>query len=127
MKVFNYGDLLPDELAAIVREIGKPQNLAQMLMWANSRPKSEFCPTIIAEVIVQDEFTHDCIVPFRDHFLVYDTTWLGSITAVAVWKEKPDAEKILQARLEKGWQPMASALQTGDKIMGYAACMLEKT
>lgn len=25
-------------------------------------------------VIVQDEYTHDVIVPFGEHFLVYDTT-----------------------------------------------------
>jgi hypothetical protein len=28
----------------------------------------------ICEVIVQDEFTHDVVVPWRELYLVYDTT-----------------------------------------------------
>jgi hypothetical protein len=32
-------------------------------------------PRMVADVIVQDEFTHDVIVPFQDGLhLVYDTT-----------------------------------------------------
>jgi len=29
---------------------------------------------MVAEVITQDEFTHDVIVPYKNIFLVYDTT-----------------------------------------------------
>jgi hypothetical protein len=32
-------------------------------------------PRLVAEVIVQDEFTHDVVIPYRDTLhLVYDTT-----------------------------------------------------
>ncbi len=74
MKITNLANISNDELAKLEQELGEPQNLAQVLLWAKSRPKGEFCPKVISEVIVQDEFTHDCIVPFRDYFLVYDTT-----------------------------------------------------
>lgn len=42
--------------------------------WALSDP-SRFLPQVVADVIIQDEFTHDVIVPWRDEVvLVYDTT-----------------------------------------------------
>lgn len=32
-------------------------------------------PRLIADIIVQDEYTHDVVMPFRDGiYLVYDTT-----------------------------------------------------
>ena len=31
-------------------------------------------PRLIAEVVTQDEYTHDVVVPWRAHYLVYDTT-----------------------------------------------------
>ena len=39
-----------------------------------------------------------------------------------MWDHLPTAEKLLQARLERGWQPTPSMLQTGAEILGYAAC-----
>jgi len=46
-----------------------------MMAWALSLPRGTFLPTIVSEVIVQDEFTHDVIVPRADGLvLVYDTT-----------------------------------------------------
>ncbi|HQU92926.1 MAG TPA: hypothetical protein PLK77_11550 [Pyrinomonadaceae bacterium] len=50
------------------------KGLADVLAWAATKPKSDVHPQIVAEVITQDEFTHDVIVPYRDVFLVYDTT-----------------------------------------------------
>lgn len=54
--------------------IASHKGLADVLAWAATKPKSELHPQIVAEVITQDEFTHDVIVPYRDVFLVYDTT-----------------------------------------------------
>ena len=35
----------------------------------------EFVPQVVADVIVQDEFTHDVLIPWREGLvLVYDTT-----------------------------------------------------
>jgi hypothetical protein len=32
-------------------------------------------PRLVADIIVQDEYTHDVVMPFRDGiYLVYDTT-----------------------------------------------------
>jgi hypothetical protein len=31
-------------------------------------------PALVREVVTQDEFTHDVIVPWRELYLVYDTT-----------------------------------------------------
>lgn len=50
------------------------KGLADVLAWAATKPKADVHPQIVAEVITQDEFTHDVIVPYRDVFLVYDTT-----------------------------------------------------
>lgn len=47
--------------------------------------------------------------------------------AVAIWNELPTPEKLLQKRVANGWQPTASALIDGSKILGYAACLSTKS
>jgi hypothetical protein len=47
------------------------------------------------------------------------------VTAVAVWDFQPDADELLRFRLENDWQPTASSLRNGDKILGHAACLIE--
>jgi hypothetical protein len=74
MKVINQAELLPAEFALIEREVSKHKTLGRALSWASSQPKSDFLPQIVAEVITQDEFTHDVVVPYKNLFLVYDTT-----------------------------------------------------
>ena len=54
--------------------IANHKGLADVLAWAATKPRSDVHPRTVAEVITQDEFTHDIIVPYRDVFLVYDTT-----------------------------------------------------
>ncbi|MBF5044579.1 MULTISPECIES: hypothetical protein [Myxococcaceae] len=44
------------------------------------------------------------------------------MTAVAVWRTRPDAPALLEARLARGWRPTPSALQDGEQVLGYAAC-----
>jgi hypothetical protein len=61
-------------LARIERELTKHKTLAQVLIWAGGKPKADFIKQIVAEVITQDEFTNDIIVPYKNLFLVYDTT-----------------------------------------------------
>jgi hypothetical protein len=39
-----------------------------------------------------------------------------------VWDHRPDAAELLAERLRRGWTPTASALRTGDRVLGYAAC-----
>jgi len=70
----NLSSLSDTEFALLASEIDKHTGLNQMLAWAATKPKGQVHPQFVAEVITQDEFTHDVIVPFRTAFLVYDTT-----------------------------------------------------
>ena len=75
MRVLNYANLSSEEIAQIENELSGQENLNAVMNWALSQPKGTFLSTVVADVIVQDEFTHDVIVPFRDNLvLVYDTT-----------------------------------------------------
>ena len=72
--VINLTALSEREFGAIAAEIDRHSGLNQVLAWAANKPRDEVHPQYVAEVINQDEFTHDVIVPYRDVFLVYDTT-----------------------------------------------------
>ena len=63
----------------------------------------------VHDMISQDEFSIDVIVRYdADLYLVYGVTWLGAVTAVAVWDKYPTAQDLLDARLSDGWTPVAS-------------------
>ena len=62
------------EFDLIAAEIDHHTGLNQVLAWAATKPKEYVHPQFVADVITQDEFTHDVIVPYRNVFLVYDTT-----------------------------------------------------
>ena len=75
MRVVNKAKLPAEQLAEIERELSGQQNLGDVMKWALAHPAGVFTRTVIAGVVVQDEFTHDVIVPWRDNLvLVYDTT-----------------------------------------------------
>ena len=75
MRVVNHANVGPEEVARIEGELAGQQNLNDVMRWALSHPAGVFIPSVVAEVVVQDEFTHDVIVPYRDGLvLVYDTT-----------------------------------------------------
>lgn len=75
MRVANHANLSADAVAAIAAELSTQENLADVMAWALSSQPGTFIPSVVADVIVQDEFTHDVIVPWRDELvLVYDTT-----------------------------------------------------
>jgi hypothetical protein len=75
MRVVNHANLPPDAVANIARELSGQENLGDVMSWAFASPHGTFIPSVVAEVIVQDEFTHDVVVPWRDGLvLVYDTT-----------------------------------------------------
>jgi hypothetical protein len=48
------------------------------------------------------------------------------VTAVAVWDFQPSATELLEFRLKQGWKPTPSRLKEGDRILGHAACAVEK-
>ncbi|HEX8921458.1 MAG TPA: hypothetical protein VF766_08260 [Pyrinomonadaceae bacterium] len=75
MQVKNYANLSPKQLAAIESELPEQHTLLDVINWGLGKESGASLPNIVAEVIVQDEFTHDTIVPWRDNLvLVYDTT-----------------------------------------------------
>ncbi|MET0751988.1 MAG: hypothetical protein ABWZ66_01380 [Pyrinomonadaceae bacterium] len=74
MKIENLANLPQAEFAKLENELAKHRTLGKVLAWAGSQPGNDFLPQIVAEVITQDEFTHDVIVPYKNLFLVYDTT-----------------------------------------------------
>jgi hypothetical protein len=70
----NFSSLPTDEFELLAAEVDLHRGLNQVLGWAATKPKDEVHRQYVAEVVTQDEFTHDVIVPYRDVFLVYDTT-----------------------------------------------------
>ena len=75
MVVIHRNNLPPDAVAEIEVEISKQRTLKDVMNWALTEPQGSFLPQVVAEVVIQDEFTHDVIVPWRDELvLVYDTT-----------------------------------------------------
>jgi len=75
MRVVNHANLSPDAVADLASQLAGQENLRDLMSWALSSPVGTFIPSVVAEVIVQDEFTHDVVVPWREGLvLVYDTT-----------------------------------------------------
>lgn len=74
MKVINADNFSQEKIEQIKQILPKAENLLQVMNWINSQPKSNFLPQIVAEVVVQDEFTHDVVIPYQDVYLVFDTT-----------------------------------------------------
>jgi hypothetical protein len=75
MRVRNHAALTITELAEIEVELSELETLADLVRWGATQPAGRVSPRIITEVVVQDEFTHDVIVPWGDRLiLVYGTT-----------------------------------------------------
>lgn len=74
MKITSLANLSQNELAELENELAKHKTLGQVLAWVSLQPETDFLPRTVADVITQDEFTHDVIIPYKNLFLVYDTT-----------------------------------------------------
>ena len=74
MKITNLANLSENEFDELRGALAKHQTLGQALNWAGAQPESERLRQIVAEVVTQDEFTHDVVIPYKNFFLVYDTT-----------------------------------------------------
>lgn len=74
MKIFNLAKLPASKFSELKSRLEKHKSLRQVLAWAGAETKNDFLPQIVADVITQDEFTHDVVVPYKNLFLVYDTT-----------------------------------------------------
>jgi|KBSSwiStaDraftv2_1062776.scaffolds.fasta_scaffold204913_1 hypothetical protein len=74
MRLVNQSKLPKKRITDLETEIPEQENLKDVMKWALSNP-GEFVPQVVADVIVQDEFTHDVLIPWREGLvLVYDTT-----------------------------------------------------
>jgi hypothetical protein len=56
MRVVNHSHISPEQIAQIEGELSGQQNLNDVMKWALSHPKGVFIPSVVANVIVQDEF-----------------------------------------------------------------------
>jgi hypothetical protein len=73
MRVTNLAGLNENEFAGLEAILAKHKTLRDFLAWAGSEPKEDFLPQIVAEVVIQDEYTHDVVLRYKRLFLVYDT------------------------------------------------------
>jgi hypothetical protein len=65
--VFDYADLSSEDRAAIEAQVGGQTTLAAVLRVVG--------PGAIEEIVTQDEFTHDVLIPYQQgRYLAYDTT-----------------------------------------------------
>ena len=74
MKITNLANLPERNFNNLENELAKHKTLGRVLTWASAQSKDSVLLQIVAEVITQDEFTHDVVIPYKDFFLVYDTT-----------------------------------------------------
>jgi len=75
MRVENHANLSASELARIRSEVRGHRTIEDVLKWGFAQQSPAMVRTIIGDVIVQDEFTQDLIVPWREGLvLVYGAT-----------------------------------------------------
>ena len=59
------------EAQALAADLGRLGSLHALLRWGLGHEPA----LVIDDVVIQDEFTHDVVIPYRDGlFLVFDTT-----------------------------------------------------
>ena len=51
-------------------ELKARHTLSDVITWGRAVPGRTASPLVITNVIIQDEFTHDAIVPLRDDLVV---------------------------------------------------------
>jgi hypothetical protein len=75
MKVSNHANLSTEQRAQVASELADHRTLTDVLNWGLRQPQGTVLSQIVAEVIVQDEYNHEVIVPWRDGLvIVYGTT-----------------------------------------------------
>ena len=75
MRIENRANLSPAQLASIEAELRGHRTLLNVISWGRAQPPGTVTPQVITDVVVQDEFTHDAIVPWRDGLvIVYGVT-----------------------------------------------------
>ncbi|REJ77269.1 MAG: hypothetical protein DWQ47_12830 [Acidobacteria bacterium] len=70
MNVENRTDRKDEFIASITGEISEHVSLSKVLAWAADQPEGETLKHVVSDVIVQDEYTHDAIVPWKDGLVI---------------------------------------------------------
>lgn len=66
-----FGSVAPQTLEAIRTLVASQHTMEDVVRWGLAMKP----PRLVAQVVVQDEYTHDVVIPFSDEvYLVYDTT-----------------------------------------------------
>ena len=67
----DFAGLTPEERARLEREVARHQDLMDVFAWGRQQTP----PIQPADLVKQDEFTHDVLVPYtRGRWLVYGAT-----------------------------------------------------
>lgn len=76
MRIHDYVGLSAADRAEIERETAGHLSLLDVLRWGARRGgRAGELARVISDVVVQDEYTHDIVVPYGEGLvLVYDTT-----------------------------------------------------
>jgi hypothetical protein len=123
MKVVNRANLPENIFELVSEELQQHLSLLAILKWARKQPAGDLRPEILSDLVVQDEFNHDVVIPWKNLYFVYETTCVGSVTAIAIWDHAPTADELLAVRVNEGWRPTPSKLRDGDRVIGHAACL----
>ena len=68
-----YG-LSAGELRQLDAELSPLESLADVMRWGRRQPAGVVDGRVIADAVIQDEFTHDAVVPWRHGALVFGST-----------------------------------------------------
>jgi hypothetical protein len=60
----------PQLVQRVVNTFAQCHTLARLMRWASAQTP----PVRVAEIVTQDEYTHDVVMPFGQAFLSFDTT-----------------------------------------------------
>jgi len=62
------------EAKSLATELDPLRTLSDVIVWGRRQPALSVSPEVISDVVAQDEFTHDAIVPWKGRALVFGST-----------------------------------------------------
>lgn len=66
----DYADLTGADRDALASAVARLATLEEVVRWGLAQPE----PSTVVEVVVQDEYTHDVVMPWCDRYVVFDAT-----------------------------------------------------
>lgn len=74
MTVSNRTNLSAAQFTTLEQKVRELRSLQDLLHWSMRQEPGTLAPGVISNLVVQDEFTHDLIVPWNELYLVLGTT-----------------------------------------------------